>query len=98
MANIEIVMVDSPNNTKVYDKKSNSFVVDICYDVEFKIDDEFKIDANEYVAKIKASNDTVMSCYKRNNGSRETRVIISEETLKVLLEKINEVGIITETI
>ncbi len=92
MANIEIVMVDSPNNTKVYDKKSNSFVVDICYDVEFKID------ANEYVAKIKASNDTVMSCYKRNNGSRETRVIISEETLKVLLEKINEVGIITETI
>lgn len=92
MANIEIVMVDSPNNTKVYDKKSNSFVVDICYDVEFKID------ASEYVAKIKASNDTVMSCYKRNNGSRETRVIISEETLKVLLEKINEVGIITETI
>lgn len=92
MANIEIVMVDSPNNTKGYDKKSNSFVVDICYDVEFKID------ANEYVAKIKASNDTVMSCYKRNNGSRETRVIISEETLKVLLEKINEVGIITETI
>ena len=92
MANIEIVMVDSPNNTTVYDKKSNSFVVDICYDVEFKID------ANEYVAKIKASNDTVMSCYKRNNGSRETRVIISEETLKVLLEKINEVGIITETI
>lgn len=92
MANIAIVMVDSPNNTKVYDKKSNSFVVDISYDVEFKID------ANEYVAKIKASNDTVMSCYKRNNGSRETRVIISEETLKVLLEKINEVGIITETI
>ena len=92
MVNIEIVMVDSPNNTKVYDKKSNSFVVDICYDVVFKID------ANEYVAKIKASNDTVMSCYKRNNGSRETRVIISEETLKVLLEKINEVGIITETI
>ena len=92
MVNIEIVMVDSPNNTKVYDKKSNSFVADICYDVEFKID------ANEYVAKIKASNDTVMSCYKRNNGSRETRVIISEETLKVLLEKINEVGTITETI